>query len=249
MCLQMTDRRTEVTWDRVAADLTRRCRPAGLDLVHSLCVSWYNDRVEPPFRLPDFGRPGTLAIVIGNTRVLWPRFVEALRVAPERLGADDPLEAYVMENVRTALAPLSAAWEVRWAHETTPAPVAMQRLAHAAGLAYLAPSHLSVHPVYGPWIALRAVVLVDIDGPPGEPPTVASPCDDCERTCMVAFQHALDAAGHDIQTHDALEAHWKLWLAVRDACPTGRAYRYDDEQARYHYTKDRAILRRATTNG
>jgi methylmalonic aciduria homocystinuria type C protein len=245
----MANRCAEVTWDRVATDVASRCRPAGLDLVQALRVSWYNDRVETAFRLPDFRRPAALAVVIGNTRVLWGRFLAALRAAPERLGSDDPLEAYVMENVRTALAPLAAAWEIRWAHETTPAPVAMQRLAHAAGLAYLAPSHLNVHPVHGPWIALRAVVVVDIDGPPGEAPDVSSPCDDCERTCMVAFRHALDVAGHHIQTHDALETHWQLWLAVRDACPTGRAHRYDDEQIRYHYTKDRAILRRAATHG
>ena len=249
MCVPMADPQTETTWDVMTADVATRCRPAGLDLVQPLRVGWYNDRVEAPFRLPDFGRPGTLAVLIGNTRVLWPRFLEALRASPERLDADDPLEAYVMENVRAALAQLPARWEVRWAHETTPAPVAMQRLAHAAGLAHLAPSHLCVHPVYGPWIALRAVAIVDTEGPPGEPPAVASPCDDCERACMVAYRHALDAAGHEIQTHDALEAQWQLWLAVRDACPTGRAHRYDDEQARYHYTKDRAILRRAATNG
>ncbi|MGH8586497.1 MAG: hypothetical protein ACREWE_10055 [Gammaproteobacteria bacterium] len=42
-----------------------------------------------------------------------------------------------------------------------PRRVAMQRLAHLSGLAYLSPSHLNVHATYGPWIALRAAVVID----------------------------------------------------------------------------------------
>jgi hypothetical protein len=34
-------------------------------------------------------------------------------------------------------------------------------------------------------------------------------------------------------------------LAVRDACPIGSEHRFDEDQTRYHYTKDRQILRRA----
>jgi hypothetical protein len=42
--------------------------------------------------------------------------------------------------------------------------VAMQRLAHAIGVAHLHPgSQLCIHPTYGPWIALRAVVVFRID--------------------------------------------------------------------------------------
>ncbi len=52
----------------------------------------------------------------------------------------------------------------------------MQRLAHASGLARLSPSHLSVHGTDGPWIALRAAVVIDIEGqsgPPREPPNLS----------------------------------------------------------------------------
>jgi hypothetical protein len=54
----------------------------------------------------------------------------------------------------------------------------------------------------------------------------------------------------DAPCHDALARalatpnDWRAWLAVRDACPIGRDYRYDDDQLRYHYTKDRAALGR-----
>jgi methylmalonic aciduria homocystinuria type C protein len=200
--------------------------------------------VPEEFRLPDLQRATALAVLIGNTRALWPCFVAALRQDATLRQADDPLDTYVTRHVHEALRPVRPAWQVRWSHETTPAPVAMQRLAEAAGLASLAPSHLSVHPVYGPWISLRAVVVIDVDGPPGPPPRLRPPCDDCERQCMAAFERALAVAGPLTATHAALESHWRDWLAVRDACPAGREHRFDEEQLRYHYTKDREILRR-----
>jgi methylmalonic aciduria homocystinuria type C protein len=232
-------------WRRLVNEVAAGCLPAGLDLVAPLQVAWYNRVVEAEFRLPDFERAGALAVLIGNTRALWPCFVGALHRSPALLQAEHPLETYVVGRVEEALAAVRPRWLARWAHQTDPAPVAMQRLAEVAGLAALAPSHLSVHPVYGPWISLRAVVIVDMDGPAGSPPRIQSPCDDCERRCMAVFRRALEAAGPPAQTHAALEAHWEQWLAVRDACPIGREHRYDDEQARYHYTKDREILRRA----
>jgi hypothetical protein len=42
----------------------------------------------------------------------------------------------------------------------------------------------------------------------------------------------------------AVERGWRAWVAVRDACPVGRASRYGDEQIRYHYAKDRGVLER-----
>jgi methylmalonic aciduria homocystinuria type C protein len=232
-------------WRRLVNELAAGCLPAGLDLVAPLQVAWYNRVVETEFRLPDFERVGALAVLIGNTRALWPCFVGALRRSPTLLDAEHPLETYVVERLEEALTAVGPQWLVRWAHQTVPAPVAMQRLAEIAGLATLAPSHLSVHPVYGPWISLRAVVVVDVDGPPGSPPRMQRPCDDCERRCTAAFRHALAATGPPARTHAAPDVHWERWLAVRDACPIGSEHRFDEDQTRYHYTKDRQILRRA----
>lgn len=228
------------TWKQITKRLAASCDAAGLDLIQPLRVAWYNRIVDTAFRLDDFRRPHALAILIGNTRSLWPHFVASLRTDRALRELPHPLDRYVVEKTLLALSPLNLPWTVRFAHETHPAPVAMQRLAHVAGLAYLAPSHLNVHPVFGPWIALRAVAIVDIDGPPEPAPEVANPCDDCENRCMAAYREAL-AAG-DMTNHKALGAQWIRWLAVRDACPVGRVYRYDDDQARYHYTKDRQIL-------
>jgi methylmalonic aciduria homocystinuria type C protein len=88
-----------------------------------------------------------------------------------------------------------------------------------------------VHPVFGPWIGLRAAAVLDVDAPAGAPPLAPLPCRDCAHACEPAFARALGAG-------DA----WRAWLAVRDACPVGRTHRYGEAQLRYHCTKDRTVL-------
>jgi methylmalonic aciduria homocystinuria type C protein len=224
----------EASWSDIAQDLATHCRGSGLDLAAPLQVGWYNGRVEPRLQLPDFGNPQSLAVLIGNTRILWPHLLDALRADPALFDEAEPVEAYTMRRVREAAGRLPVAHEIRWAHVVVPQPVAIQRLAQIAGLAHLAPSNLSVHPIHGPWIALRAVVVAGVPGPPNPPSVMNSPCDDCEHACLAAFRRAV-----------AEPDDWRHWLQIRDACPIGRTYRYDESQIVYHYTKDRDALRRA----
>ena len=42
--------------------------------------------------------------------------------------------------------------------------------------------------------------------------------------------------------HETVRENWRSWVAIRDACPLGKAHRYSDEQIRYHYTKDIKLL-------
>jgi len=193
----------------------------GIDLAAPFATADYDAEVDPALRLPDFGRGRALAYVVGNTRALWPRFL-----ASGKRRLDD----HVMDAVRAAI-PAGTRHEIRWAHEV-PVTVAIQRAAAVAGLAYLAPSHLCVHPEYGPWIALRAVIVLDADGPAVRAPAIAPPCD-CARGCGPALERAL-AAGEPRSTEE-LRDRWRLWLAVRDGCPVGRAHRYSEEQILFHY--------------
>lgn len=124
----------------------------------------------------------------------------------------------------------------------------MQRLAHAAGLAYLSESQLSVHAEYGPWIGLRAALSVDMPGLSGPTSQLAHPCGGCEGRCRPAFERAIAAiTGPSSSTSLAqdVQQNWRLWLACRDACPTGKQHRYPDDQIHYHYVKDRNQLRQA----
>jgi hypothetical protein len=222
-------------WREIARGVAERCADAGLDLVQPFRVADYNREVEEIHRLPDFERPGALGLVIGHTRALWPRFAAALRADPSLLAQDHPLDAFTAEQMQRALEPIGARFELRTSPEPPPRRVALQRLAHVSGLAYLAPSLLCVHPRFGPWIGLRGAVAVDVDGPDRSTP-LENPCDACALRCAPALARAL--AEGEAESAEP----WRRWLAVRDACPLGREHRYGEEQLRYHYAKDRAVL-------
>ena len=151
-------------------------------------------------------------LLVGNTRALWPRFVAGKPPGP------DPFDRFVEAAVDPVVPP---GGRVVYAHrQYDGAFVPFQRLAVAAGLGALSETHLVIHPVYGPWFALRAAIVV-----PGEPPPPAQiprPCR-CDAACREALQRATGSSD------------WRAWLAVRDACPAGREYRYSDDQLAYHY--------------
>jgi len=219
-----------MTW---LTDLEERLSAAGFDLTRRFRVSWYNREVPPEHQLPTLGRGGAeLGLLIGNTRELWPHFETAIRARPDRIEASDPFDDWVTERVGALLEGVPVDWRVRFAHDQAPRLVSMTRLAVVSGLAWLAPVHLCIHERYGPWFSLRAVAVFDNPGPDGDRAHLPPPCDACEQTCEPAMR-AIRVAG----------SSWRDWLAVRDACPIGRAHRFSERQLRYHYTKDRRLLR------
>jgi methylmalonic aciduria homocystinuria type C protein len=163
-----------------------------------------------------------LGILIGNTRALWPRFTEAMR-DPALAAEPDPLDRYTERQVAAAF-PDARVYYAHRRHDGEFLP--LQRLAVVTGLGALSASNLVIHPDYGPWLALRAVVVV-----PGNPPArapIAQPCR-CDASCGAA----LAAAQRSTDWHD--------WLAVRDRCSL-RAWRYSDDQIRFHYEAATAHL-------
>jgi hypothetical protein len=183
---------------------------AGFDIVHR-----FDARAVSRELGLDLGGP--LGILIGNTRALWPIFL-----ARADLDVADPLDRYT-ERVIEAVAPGLRCW---FAHRRyAGAFLPFQRIAVAAGLGTKSPTELVIHPVYGPWFALRAVLTGE-----GAPPARArlAPVCRCEAVCHDAMTRAVAAQGPD---------SWRAWLAVRDACTAGQTYRYDEDQLVYHYTK------------
>lgn len=225
---------TSATGQTALAAFRAACAAAGFDLAQPFATSWCD--AEPDLHLPAFAAAGSLAVVVGNSRALWPVLADTLRRAPRRLEAADVVDAWAEEAIGAAAAGTGVAHRILWSHTTGAAAVPIQRLARVAGLAWLSPAHLSIHPRFGPWIGLRAVVVFALPAPQLPRPLPADPCGRCAEACLPAFRAARDAG-------DGADA-WRAWLAVRDACPLGRAHRYDDDQIVYHYTGDRRILRR-----
>jgi cyanocobalamin reductase (cyanide-eliminating) / alkylcobalamin dealkylase len=210
-------------------DLEAGLRAAGFDVFAAFGTSGWDD----PYTLNTFGRDSALACVVGNSKALWPVF-RALDHA-----CADPLDRYVESAVsgvaKAAGHRLSCRVAVHFAHIVEPAAIPIQRVAEFAGLARLGPAWLSVHPEFGPWFGLRAVLVFDVPGPTQRrrAPDLCSTCNG--RPCVPAMETALARGAR---------ATWRDWLAARDACPVGFEARYGESQLNYHYTKDRAWLDR-----
>jgi len=114
-------------------------------------------------------------------------------------------------------------------------------LARAAGLA--GPSFLGVviHPVYGPWMALRAALLINQELHVEPTATGFDPCPTCvERACMAACPASAISAqkGWDIPacvqhrlrvTTDCVD-----YCRARFDCVYGREHRYPLDELQYH---------------
>lgn len=228
-------------WQRVHAVVAESCASAGLDIAHPFGI----DREPQSSALGrvaqhEFRCGRALGVLIGNTRALWPIFRRELS-RDHALSADrDPLDRYVVRVVEAARAKLAVKSLVRFAHVPDPEPLPIQRIAAESGLSHLSPSHLSIHPEHGPWIALRAVMVFDVEGPAPLPPP-RDPCSACSKPCLGALEAAIAISG-GAEDGIEVERHWLEWLAVRDACPEGRGARYGDEQIAYHYSKQRRWL-------
>jgi methylmalonic aciduria homocystinuria type C protein len=202
----------------VLAAVTAELARAGFDLVHPFDVQACAGEVGATLDR------GALGLFVGNTRALWPVFSAARATDPELARATDPLELYTERTIDRVAATLPHA-RVFYAHRTYDgAFLPLQRLAVAAGIGTLSPTQLVIHPIYGPWFALRAVIVCDGHPPPRIAANRACTCDE---RCLDAFAQAIQSSGPE---------RWRAWLAVRDACTVGREHRYTDDQIAYHYS-------------
>lgn len=228
------------TPEEITADVRAGLAPHGLDLVQGFDVARYNELIAGRGSLAplaQFGRPGALAILVGNTKALWPRFIDAFHESDGLRDSSDPLDAWIEGLLRDCTSQIREKCSLRFSHDTGPELVSMLHLAEASGLARTGPAHLAVHPVHGPWFGLRGVIVVDREPPLLPAVSEAAPCDTCHAPCLAALARALaEAPATDIASA------WQAWAGIREVCPIGRTSRYDEEQIKYHYTKDRAAL-------
>ncbi|MBX3181564.1 MAG: hypothetical protein KIT72_13165 [Polyangiaceae bacterium] len=221
--------------------VTRCLEARGFDLHAQGFGEALGDLAEP------FGiEPSSPLLVTGNTRALWPAFVTARQRG--EVGPPDPLDAYTEAAHEAALRAAGATARPLWAHRGTPV-LPIQRVAERLGLCHVGPAGLAVHPVYGPWFGLRALLvfppglhggapLPTAPAPtaapaPSAPLPGAGPCAGCAAPCRAAFDHARRAT--ERLDKQGIAATWRLWVAARDACPVGREHRYSAAQLAHHY--------------
>lgn len=248
------------------ADVLARLQAAlaqqGLDVAQPFNVQSYNDAVKskPVIpQLPDFGRGATAAICVGNSKLLWPAFIQHLSSNAEFLSQQHPLDAFVHLSVQRALrAALSQPdcrravdSEVRFSDGAGEEFVDMLAAARVSGVAYQDPDiHLCISPQYGPWLALRAVIVLDMDMPDvpalHAAPVAAHPFPETREACKALMDDIMAHGGWGAASNRA-----KFVQLRRMAAPAAvlQAHGYSDAQIEYHYTKSKDVLAREVQAG
>ncbi len=215
--------------------IVARLADAGLGLTGTLPIEIYDALVPEPWRSLRLAASARGALVVGNAgRALWERFV----ASPERALARDPLDAYtrrVLDEVAQIPDPPAAIGF--YADRRDGVYLPLVALARRAGFGTPGRVGVLIHPVYGPWLGVRAVLLLAEDVPFHEP-AVYAPCDGCPAPCATACHGkvigstGVDAAAcYQVRlTHPACATR----CDARSACVVGPEHAYSAEQTAHH---------------
>jgi hypothetical protein len=217
-----------------AAGLEALLSGAGLNLTGALAPREYDALVPPAWRCAELLPEARTVLVIGSGgRALWDAVVASI---------PDPVDRHTERALADGVAQLASAGfaaRAAFAHEQRGGAFAdLVALGRAAGLG--APSRLGllVHPRYGPWLSLRALLFTSlpIERHPGRPDF--DPCPDCPAPCAeTCHGAAVEAARFSIPRCAAarqVEPRCALRCDARHACVLGREHAYPEAAEAHH---------------
>ena len=220
-----------------------RSAPWGLNVVVPLAAAGVRRRVRAGLDA-DARRPAAGRARRGHRRLGRARrsSIGSRAGSPEAAdGAPNPLDRYTKRvadaAAAAALAPFAAAHAVYFPFDGAEPLIPFQRLGRAAGLGGPGPLGLQIHPVFGPWWAYRALVVVDRELPPRA----------ADRRRLrrlrravrgrLSRRSAVARAGFAVAACHArrlIAEPCRLSCAARIACVRGPEHRYTDAQLAFH---------------
>jgi hypothetical protein len=228
--------------------------PFGLNLVAALPVERYLAESKT-VKLPDTDVEVRSIIVVANGGSdFWRSFVSYRDAQPGWEERANPLDDFtrkiVDQTVAGCLRDSGIGCTAVYPFDPAPFTLDFMALGKASGLA--GPSLLGVviNPIYGPWIAFRAALLVDLDlDAPGDARGF-DPCPGCmARTCIPACPvGAIDSPlGWDLprclKYRIENEAVCNSRCHARTACVIGPEHRYPDQALAYHHMRALRAMR------
>jgi hypothetical protein len=228
--------------DEIAAALA----PDGFNLIGVASPAEYDGRVREDLRLASRAPWARSAIVVGNGGGAFWRRVVAWADRDGGFGAkSDPVDEFTVATIERAVPPLLGGvrsrivYPFRFAED----PLSFVDLALAAGLGAPSLLRVLVHPTFGPWIALRAAILVDVELSLPRPAEGYDPCPTCvERSCVPACPGRVvhDPGGWDVAgciEHRRRTGDCEARCHARFDCVVGREHRYPDDALAYHHRR------------
>ncbi|HKV55896.1 MAG TPA: hypothetical protein VJN94_14785 [Candidatus Binataceae bacterium] len=238
-------------FDRVGA----AARRFGLNLAAAIPVARYDAAAAQNYRAATISADARSIIVLANGGgEFWGCFKAHASRTPGWLERDNPLDDFTREIVEHEVVALVRAAGVRcvpvYPFMGGGPTLNFMQLATLAGLAGPSIVGVVVHPVFGPWIAFRAALLLDVLlDRPGDA-TSFDPCPDCTaRSCISACPVAAVSfpAGWDIPrclTHRVeAEPDCAGRCHARAGCVLGPEHRYPDDELAYHQMRAMRAMR------
>ncbi|MGH7779400.1 MAG: hypothetical protein ACREQR_06205 [Candidatus Binataceae bacterium] len=242
------------TWP-IIEKIRRAGAPYGLNLVATAAVERYDAAVTEHYRAAAIAPDARTIIVVGNGGgELWAALKRHAGEHPGWWQRANPLDDFTREIVEREILPPAreggANIRVVYPFMNNAATLNFIALGKAAGLAGPSILGVVVHPVYGPWMAFRAAILIDqaIDAP--GPAVAFDPCPSCTvRSCIPACP--VDAiafpAGWDTPrclTHRVeVEPDCAPRCHARAGCVLGPEHRYPADELAYHQMRALRAMR------
>jgi hypothetical protein len=212
---------------------------AGLNLCGALSVVSYDSLVPAAWRTAALLPDARTALVVGSGgRALW----DALRTAPEFDAVSDTIDTYTARTLEILVGDLARAGHPSRAlyplERRGGAWADFVALARQAGLGVSSRLGLLLHPVYGPWLSIRAVLLTGLECPFGAPISEFDPCEGCAAPCAeVCPGGAVGPEGISASVCYAAqrtEPACALRCSARHACVLGAEHVYAAEAEAHH---------------
>lgn len=242
-------------WNDVSSTDSLACAvgPFGLNLIGVASVASYDAEVGSGQGLARHLHGAESVVVIGNGGgAFWAAYRRFCEAHPEYERRADPLDDFTREVVDAACTPLArrGAMRILYPFGFAEGTVSFTRLALLAGLGRGSLVGVLVHPVYGPWFALRAAILVREKLEAPRPAEGFDPCSSCSgRPCIPACPGcAVTAAGWSVPRCGAHRGRPDDPCATRCharvACVLAPEHRYPDDALAYHQRRAREPLLR-----
>jgi hypothetical protein len=235
--------------------LENALRPHGINLIGACAAERYDATVPAAYSLRRLVPEARGVVVLGSGGdAFWLAYRAACEHDPELARCRDPLDTFTERVVGTVVpSAVPTAVRVFYPFRFPDDPVSFVRLAECAGLGTPSLTGVLVHPVYGPWFALRAAIAVPVAEPAPRPADGFDPCPGCvERPCIAACPAgAVGAAGWDVPrcaARRAADDPCGSRCHARFECVLGREHRYPPAALVHHQARALpALLQRAPT--
>lgn len=252
-----TERRRKEPAVSLLDNILEALAPLGLNLIGTTSITSYEALVSRQYHVAPLLPQAKTVVVIGNGgSEFWREFRTYCDNYPDYIrGREHPLDDYTVELIETKLTPMLQTARVSYRYlypfRFWTEPVSFMHLARAASLAGPSILGVTIHPVYGPWMALRAAVLLNLEL--SLPPQASGfdPCPTCvERPCISSCPASAinTAKGWDIpscvQHRLQHQKDCAEYCHARYNCVYGREHRYPLDELQYHQRQSFAEMRK-----